>query len=143
MRIMALDMGAKRVGVALSDEMCWTAGGLTVLERTPNRKFMVSLKELIEQHGVTRLLLGLPRRMDGTMGPEAEAVMELAEKFREELGVEVVTWDERLSTVAVERVLIEADMSRKKRKLVRDKVAAVYILQGYLDYLSSIPPEKR
>jgi len=138
-RIMALDMGTKRVGVALSDEMGWTAGGLAVLERNPKKAFLASLKNLVEENKVQRLVLGLPKRMDGTMGPEAEHVMTLVGELKAFLGLEVVTWDERLSTVAAERVLLEADMSRKKRKLVRDKVAAVYILQGYLDFISSSP----
>lgn len=138
---MALDLGLKRVGVALSDEMGWTAGGIAVLERTPKKKFQAEIKGLVDKHGVTRLVLGLPRRMDGSMGPEAEAVLVTAKEFETLLGIEVVTWDERLSTVAAERVLLEADLSRAKRKQVRDKVAAVYILQGYLDYLSTAPPE--
>ncbi len=140
MRILALDMGSKRVGVALSDEMGWTAQGLTVLDRKPAGQFMDKIKDLTEEHQVGRIVVGLPRRMDGSLGPEAEAVLVVVEEIKAHVGVEVDTWDERLSTVAVERVLIEADLSRKKRKKVVDKVAATYILQSYLDYLGSNPP---
>lgn len=138
MRIMALDVGEKRVGVALSDEMGWTAGGLSVINRKPHAEFLGKVKALTEEHQVERVVLGLPRRMDGTLGPEAHRVLSLVKEL-ERVGLNIETWDERLSTVAAERVLVEADMSRQKRKKVVDKVAATYILQGYLDYLSSKP----
>ena len=138
---MALDLGSKRVGVAVADELGLTAQGVAVLERKPHADFMAALSRLTREYGVTRLVLGLPRRMDGTMGPEAQRVMSLAGLLRKELELEVETWDERLSTVAVQRVLIEADLSRRKRKTVVDKVAAVYILQSYLDYLIQNPQE--
>ena len=138
MRIMALDIGEKRVGVALSDEMGWTAGGLSVIDRKPHADFLANIKALVEKHQVERVVLGLPRRMDGTLGPEAHRVLSLVKEL-ERIDLKVETWDERLSTVAVERVLVQADMSRRKRKQVIDKVAATYILQGYLDYLSSKP----
>jgi len=141
LRILALDLGSKRVGVALSDEMGWTAQGLTVLARTPKADFLAAVKELARNHEVERIVVGLPRRMDGSLGPEAQGVLDLVRELEDCLGLEIVTWDERLSTAAAERTLLEADLSRKKRKQVRDKVAAVYILQGYLDFLSS-PPGK-
>lgn len=141
MRIIALDLGTKRVGVAMSDELGLTAQGLTVLDRNPKPKFLSKVKALAEEHGADRIVVGLPRRMDGSLGPEAQSALSFVEELQDYLGLEVFTWDERLSTVAVERVLLEADLSRKKRKKVRDKVAAVYILQGYMDFLSSSPLE--
>ena len=132
-RIMALDPGEKRVGVALSDELGLTAQGLTVLDRKPNARFIGALKDLVEQNKVDRIVVGLPRRMDGSLGPEAQRAMAIATQLRTKLGLEVDTWDERLSTAAAEKVLLEADLSRQKRKMVRDKVAATIILQNYLD----------
>ena len=137
MRIMALDLGSKRVGVALSDELGLTAGGLTVLDREPKDQFLQAVKELSLEHQCGLIVLGLPRRMDGSLGPEAQRVLALARDIEAHVGLPVETWDERLSTVAVERVLLEADLSRKKRKKVIDKVAAAYILQSYLDYLAA------
>ncbi|MFH1092015.1 MAG: Holliday junction resolvase RuvX [Pseudomonadota bacterium] len=137
MRIMALDLGSVRVGVALSDEMGLTAGGLTVLKRDPQDEFLRNLKELSREHNCGRIVLGLPRRMDGSLGPEAQRVLALARDIEACLGLPVETWDERLSTVAVEKVLLQADLSRRKRKKVIDKVAAAYILQSYLDYLAA------
>ena len=142
MKIMALDMGTKRVGVALSDPLGLTAQGLTVLDRNPQAGFMASITNLVREHEVTRIVLGLPRRMDGSLGPEAQRVLAVANDLKALLGIEVVTWDERLSTVAAEKVLIAADVRRKKRKKVRDKVAAAYILQGYLDYINSSRPDE-
>lgn len=131
---MALDMGSKRVGVALSDELLLAAHGLTVLERKSMKDLTNQVTALVNEHQVSLVVLGLPRRLDGQLGPEARQVLEIAEQFKKK-GLEVDTWDERLSTAAVEKVLIAADVSRKKRKQVVDKVAATYILQGYLDHL--------
>ena len=141
MRIMALDLGAKRVGVALSDELGLIAGPLTVLNRRPHTKFLEDLAKLVEEHGVARIVLGLPMHLDGRLGPEAQRALSMAHQLKTHLAVDVETWDERLSTVTAERVLIEADMSRKKRKQVVDKVAAAVILQGYLDARGSVSRE--
>ena len=138
---MGLDLGAKRVGVALSDEMGWTAQALTVLERKPTDKFIAAIKELVETHQVTSLVLGLPRNMDGSLGPEAQRVLSMVSELKKHLDIELATWDERLSSSAAERVLIEAEVRRSKRKTVVDKVAAAIILQNYLDYLGSRPKE--
>ena len=143
MRIMGLDMGAKRVGVALSDEMGWTAQTLTVLDRKPFDKFVAALTELVAQYQVTKLVLGLPRNMDGSLGPQAQRVLSMVSELKKHLEIEIVTWDERLSTVAAEKALIEADVRRSKRKTVVDKVAAALILQNYLDYLGSRPKEEQ
>jgi putative Holliday junction resolvase len=138
---MGLDLGAKRVGVALSDEMGWTAQALTVLERKPSDKFIAAVKDLVAKHQVTCLVLGLPRNMDGSLGPEAQRVLSMVSELKKHLDVELTTWDERLSSSAAERVLIEADVRRSKRKTVVDKIAAALILQNYLDYLGSRPKE--
>ncbi|MBW2060168.1 MAG: Holliday junction resolvase RuvX [Deltaproteobacteria bacterium] len=136
MKIMGLDPGSKRVGVALSDELGMIASGLTTLTWDSQEQLLAGIQKLVAEHKVERIVVGLPRRMDGTLGPAAEAALSLAEALKTIQGLEVLTWDERFSTAAVERVLIEADVSRKKRKEVRDKVAAAYILQGYLDSLN-------
>ena len=139
MRILCLDIGTKRVGVARSDEMAMIATGVSVMPREPSKTFLDRLAVLVRKEEPDRLVLGLPRRMDGSLGPEAHRVLALADRIREHLRIDVVTWDERLSTVEAERVLLEADMSRAKRRSVIDKVAATVILQTYLDHLQSQP----
>ncbi len=136
MKILGLDPGSRRVGVAVSDDLGMTASGLTTLVWKNFEKLLDEIQDICRQYKVEKIVVGLPKRMDGTIGPEAQKVLTLVEALKEKMKLEVVTWDERFSTVAVERVLIEADLSRKKRKKVRDKVAATYILQGYLDSLS-------
>ena len=135
MRILGLDVGTKTVGVALSDEMGWTAQGIeTVRINEERNKFgFERVQELVKQYNVDTIVVGLPKNMNGTIGPRGEACQQYAEQLRELLGIEVMMWDERLSTMAAERLLISADVSRKKRKQVIDKMAAVVILQGYLD----------
>ena len=137
MRIMSLDLGEKRIGVALSDELLLTAQGLCVLNSKGTEKDLVQILALIKEHGVTYLVLGLPRNMNGSQGPMAEKVLEFGRKLAElqpEISVEY--WDERLTTTAAQRVLVEADMSRARRKAVVDKVAAGFILQGYMDSIA-------
>lgn len=138
---MGLDLGTKRVGVALSDDLGLTAQAQTVLPRGGLAELLAQIKTLVDEHGVERIVVGLPRRMNGSLGREAQRALAVADQLRAGLGLEVVTWDERLSSVAAERILLEADLTRKKRKKVRDKVAAAYILQGYLDYLRASAPE--
>lgn len=135
MRILGLDVGTKTVGVALSDEMGWTAQGIETIRINEERnKFgFERVQELVKQYNVDTIVVGLPKNMNGTIGPRGEACQQYAEQLRELLGIEVTMWDERLSTMAAERLLISADVSRKKRKQVIDKMAAVVILQGYLD----------
>lgn len=135
MRILGLDVGSKTIGVALSDELGWTAQGLTTIPIDEEKgDFGTSpLKKIIEQYHVEKIVVGLPKNMNGTIGPRGEASIQFAKRLEAEFSVPVVLWDERLTTVAAERVLLEADMSRKKRKKIIDKMAAVMILQGYLD----------
>lgn len=134
MRWMGLDYGDRRIGIALSDEMGWTAQGLTVLERKDPVTDLQRIEDLIRENDVSELVLGLPKNMNGTVGPRGEICIAFAETLRETLKLPVHLWDERLTTVAAERTLLQADVSRKKRKQVIDKMAASLILQGYLDF---------
>ncbi|MFS0822596.1 Holliday junction resolvase RuvX [Bacillus sp. 1P02SD] len=135
MRILGLDVGSKTVGVAVSDEMGWTAQGIETIKINEERQQfgLERLGEIIKDYGVESVVIGLPKNMNGTIGPRGEASQHFANMVNEKFGLPVVLWDERLSTVAAERVLLSADVSRKKRKQVIDKMAAVMILQGYLD----------
>lgn len=132
MRIMGLDFGAKTIGVAMSDAFFWTAQGVKTIKRS--RKEIDELRELIREYEVIEIVIGYPKNMNGTQGPRCALTDEFAEDLRLEFGLPVELWDERLSTVAAQRTLLEADVSRAKRKLVIDKLAAVFILQGYLDH---------
>nr|WP_295969593.1 Holliday junction resolvase RuvX [uncultured Bacillus sp.] len=135
MRTMGLDVGSKTVGVAISDALGWTAQGLKTIEINEEAEQFgfEQIGSLIEEYEVTKVVVGLPKNMNGTIGPRCEASQFYAEELRKKFGIPVVLWDERLTTVAAERVLLEADVSRKKRKKVIDKMAAAMILQGYLD----------
>lgn len=133
MRIMGLDLGDKTIGVAISDAMKWTAQGLETIQRKQEKQDVQRLREIVSEHEVESIVLGLPVNMNGTMGPRSELVKNFAAVLEKQLKLPVYFWDERLSTVAAERTLLEADISRKKRKHVIDKLAAVIILQGYLD----------
>lgn len=137
MRIMSLDFGDKRIGVALSDPMGLTAQGLDVLQRGKSlNEDLMRIKDLAEKNEVETVVIGLPRNMDGSMGPQAEKVKKFAQKLAGLLGVQVKFWDERLTTTAAEKLLIQADVSRVRRRKVIDKMAASLILQGYLDFHS-------
>lgn len=133
MRIMGLDVGDKRIGVALSDPLGMSAQGHSVLQRKIKQSDFQTINELCKQYDVETIVIGMPLNMDGTRGPRAKIVEDFARELKQYCGKRIEFWDERLSTVSAERVLLEADMSRKKRKGLRDKIAAVYILQGYLD----------
>ena len=134
MRIMGLDVGDKTIGVALSDPMGWTAQGLEVIRRKNDiQEDFQRLLEIIREYGVESILVGLPKNLNGTIGPQGEKVQAFVEQLKKEINLPVKTWDERLSTVAAEKVLLQADVSRSKRKKVIDKMAAAVILQGYLD----------
>ena len=135
MRIMALDVGSKRIGVALSDPLKITAQGLQTFQRTTLEEDVKGLWQLIDEHEVSQLVVGLPKNMDGTIGFKAEEVQQFIADLTAERKIESIWIDERLTTVSAERVLLEADVSRAKRKKVIDKMAAVVILQSYLDRL--------
>lgn len=133
-RILGLDIGDKTIGVAVSDLMGLTAQGIKTVNRVGKKKDIEELKKIISEKQVTKIVSGLPKNMNGDIGPQGEKVMKFCELLKEETGLEIEYWDERLTTVAAERSLLEADVSRKKRKKVVDMLAAVIILQGFLDY---------
>ncbi|TVY11959.1 Holliday junction resolvase RuvX [Paenibacillus cremeus] len=133
MRLMGLDYGDKTIGVAVSDELGWTAQGLEVIRRSTVERDTARLKELIAEYGVGEIVVGLPKNMNNTIGPRGEICIAFAQSLHEILQLPVHMWDERLTTASAQRTLIEADVSRKKRKQVVDKMAAQLILQGYMD----------
>ena len=133
MRIMALDVGSRTIGVACSDALYITAQGIETIRRTSYEKDFQRIAELIHEYEVDTIVVGMPKNMNGTKGERAEKTEAFVEKMKEVISTPVVFWDERLSTVMAEKSLIAADVSRKKRKEVIDKMAAVVILQGYLD----------
>ncbi len=133
-RILGLDIGKVRIGVAISDPLGTFAQGIAVLEA--DRDWIPRIRELVRERAVGLIVVGVPVRTDGSSGPEAEGIWEVIRRLREELDeekVEVTGWDERFSTTAAERALLEGDMSRKRRRKVIDKVAASMILQSFLE----------
>lgn len=133
MRLMGLDYGDKTIGVAVSDELGWTAQGVETIRRTNKKADQKRLGELIQEHQVEEIVVGLPKNMNATIGPRGELSMQFAEQLQKTFKLPVHLWDERLTSMAAERTLLEADVSRKKRKQVIDKMAAMLILQGYMD----------
>lgn len=140
MRIMGLDYGSVTVGVAISDPLLITAQGIEVIRRKQENKLRQTyarIEALIEEYGVERIVVGYPKHLNNTVGVRAQMAEEFAENVKRRTGLEVVLWDERLTTVAAHRVLDEAALDYKKKAEVVDKLAAVLILQGYLDLLSN------
>jgi len=133
MRILGIDYGHKRFGLALSDEGETLASPLPVYQRRDTKEDHAFLAALIHEKKVGRIVVGLPRNMDGSLGEMANEVLTFVDTLRQRLGHPVDTFDERLSSAEAERVLIQADLSRKRRKTLKDSLAAVLILQGYLD----------
>ncbi|WP_019120062.1 Holliday junction resolvase RuvX [Brevibacillus massiliensis] len=133
MRILGLDLGERTIGVAVSDEMGWTAQGVETIRRQSAEKDYARLNELILQYQVGEIVIGLPKNMNGTIGPRGEQCQAFASALAKRTSLPVHLWDERLTTMAAEKMLISADVSRQKRKKVIDKMAATLILQGYLD----------
>lgn len=134
MRAMSLDVGTKTIGVAASDLMMMIAGGVETIRRTSPQKDFERLTQLVKEYEVDTLVVGYPKNMNGSVGERAQMCEAFAEELRQHFpDVKVVLWDERLSTVAAEKVLVDADMRRKKRRQVIDMMAAVVILQNYLD----------
>ena len=131
-RIAALDVGEARIGVAVSDELGITAQPLGVVRRVGGRRDLEALEQLLAPYAPGRLVVGLPLEMRGSEGPQAARVRAFAEKAAAHLALPLEFWDERLTTVAAERTLLEADVSRRRRREVVDKLAASLILQGYL-----------
>lgn len=138
-RIMGLDFGSVTTGVAVSDALLLTAQGIEVINRKQENKLRQTLArigELIAEYEVEKIVLGYPKNMNNTVGDRALKSEEFAEKLRNRFNIEVVLWDERLTTVSAHQAMIEGNMRREDRAKVVDKVAAVFILQGYLDWLS-------
>ena len=136
MRIMGLDFGSKTVGVALSDSLLITAQGLEIIGRKEENKLrrtLARIEELIQEYEVTEIVLGLPKNMNGTEGERVALTREFAEKLERRTGLPVIFWDERLTTVAADKSMMEAGIRRERRKEYVDKIAASLILQGYLD----------
>lgn len=136
MRVMGLDYGSKTVGVAISDPLGITAQGIEIVRRESENKLrrtMARLEELIEQYQVERIVLGFPKNMNNTIGSRAEKSIEFQNMLTRRTSLEVILWDERLTTVEADRTLKEGNVRRENRKDYIDKLAAVFILQGYLD----------
>lgn len=133
-RIMGLDIGNNTIGVAVSDLMGMTAQGVTTIKRKSKKEDIEELKKIISEKQVNLIVSGLPKNMNGSVGPQAEKVIKLCDYIKEETSLEIEFWDERLTTVSAEKMLISGDVSRKNRKKVIDKLAAVLILQNYLDF---------
>lgn len=137
MRILGLDYGDKTVGVAISDPFGWTAQGVEIIRRNSENEYKQSLgrlSQIIDEYGVEKIVLGYPKNMDNTEGPRCEKTKAYKERIEKRFpNIPVILWDERLSTVAADRSLMEASVSAAKRKQVIDKMAAVHILQGYLN----------
>jgi len=127
-----MDIGSRTIGIAISDELGITAQGLKTIKRRSMEEDLKEISIIIAQFKIDRIVVGLPKNMDGTIGKQAELVLQWIKTAQEKINTPVETWDERLSTVEASKILLEADLSRKKRKGVIDKVAAVLILQGYL-----------
>lgn len=135
MRKMGLDVGSKTIGVAISDALGWTAQGIETIQinEAVGEFGLNRIRELVKEYEVDEFIVGYPKNMNNSIGPRGEASEQFAELLKETFGLPVTLWDERLTTMAAERTLIDADVSRKKRKSVIDKMAAIMILQGYLD----------
>jgi len=141
-RILGLDLGSKRIGIALSDALGWTAQGLTVIHRAGRARDLARVLELVKKYEVQEIVIGLPRHLDGRLGEGAEEALDWAAELQERLHIPVHTWDERLTTLQAERVLLQADLSRRKRRQVIDKLAAGLILQAFLDNRRQTQAEK-
>ena len=136
MRVIGLDYGSKTVGVAVSDPLGLTAQGVETIEikeENKLRKTLARIEELVREYGAEKIVLGFPKNMNNTIGDRAQKSLEFKEKLERRTGLEVILWDERLTTVSAERTLMESRVRREERKKYVDKIAAVFILQGYLD----------
>ncbi len=140
MRIIGLDYGTKTVGVAVSDSLGITAQAVETITRKEENKLrqtLARIEALIDEYNVEEIVVGLPKNMNNTIGERAEACRDFADKLERRTGLPVIMWDERLTTVSADNVLKECGVRRENRKAVVDKIAAVFILQGYLDYKSN------
>lgn len=139
MRILGLDFGSKTVGVAVSDELLVTAQGLEIVRRESEnklRKTLARIEQIIEEYRIEKIVLGFPKNMNNTIGERCEKTLGFKEMLERRTGLEVILWDERLTTVAADKTMIEAGVRREDRKKYVDRIAATFILQGYLDSIS-------
>lgn len=132
-RILGLDIGDKTIGVAVSDPLGFTAQGITTIKRFSNKEDYAKLKEFIDEYDIKKVVVGLPINMNGTLGPQSEKTVKFATKLKNKYKVDIIYQDERMTTVSAERILIEGNVRRENRKKYIDKIAAVFILQNYLD----------
>ena len=140
MRIMGLDYGSKTVGVAVSDPLGFTAQGIEIVRRKSENKLrqtLARIEEIAKEYSVEKIVLGFPKHMNNDIGERAEKSLEFKEMLERRTGLPVVMWDERLTTVEADRTMMETGIRRENRKEYVDMIAAVFILQGYLDYLSN------
>mgnify|MGYP000888376161 CR=1 FL=1 len=133
MRILGIDLGDKTIGLAVSDPSGLVSQPVKTVRRTEAERDIEAVKNVIDEYDIGKIVIGLPKNMNGSIGPQSEKTLAFAETLRGATGLEVISWDERLTTVAAERALLEADLSRRKRREVIDSVAASIILQGYLE----------
>jgi putative Holliday junction resolvase len=138
MRILGIDIGSKRTGIAISDELGITAQGLNTIEIGSERDLISRLKDIIKSESVEELVIGLPLNMNGSSGPQAKKAIRLCDILKEEIGIPVKLWDERMTTAEASRIMIKADASRRKRKKKIDKLAAQIMLQGYLNTIKNV-----
>ena len=144
MRVMGLDYGSKTMGVAISDELMMIATGLEIIRRDSEkkiRKTLIRIDELIAEYNIGKIVLGLPKNMNNTLGERAEKSLELKETLERRTGLEVIMWDERLSTVGAHKAMMEAGIRREDRGNYVDSIAAAIILQGYLDSVAGSAAE--
>ncbi|NLJ98497.1 MAG: Holliday junction resolvase RuvX [Tissierellia bacterium] len=132
-RVMGLDVGDKTIGVAISDPLMITAQGLKTIRRENFKKDIDQIGDIISDYNITKMVVGFPKNMNNTIGPQGEKVLDFVDKLRRRFNIEIILEDERLTTMAAEKILIEGNVRRKGRKKIIDKVAATYILQTYLD----------
>ncbi|MDH5174193.1 MAG: Holliday junction resolvase RuvX [Elusimicrobiota bacterium] len=142
MKILGIDYGEKRIGLALSDASNIIAHGLKVLNRDTTDKWLEEIKTVVRENKIEKIVIGLPKNMNGSIGEKGKEVLALVKLLEKVVNVPIVTWDERLTTVSAEKVLLQAELSRKKRKGILDKLSASIILQNYLDSIGPAQKEK-
>jgi putative Holliday junction resolvase len=142
MRIMGLDIGDKYIGIAISDDQGIIAQPLKVIENTSQKDIIVALLELCSIYNISRIIFGLPKNMNGTIGSQAKKVINFIENIKQKIDIPCMPWDERLSTCGAQQILSNASVPIKKRKKIKDKIAAAIILQNYLDFCRSKRPDK-
>lgn len=138
MRVLGLDVGDKNIGLAISDETRTIAFGLDVIKKTADLKHVIELESIVKEKNITKIVVGMPINMDGTLGLQGKKTTTFINQLKKIFEIPIITWDERFTTKIAEKALIEADISRKKRKRLIDKVSAINILQNYLDYQKAV-----